>query len=372
MKKRIIIALLLVAASFALDKYAAILFDAIKLPFIDAAANLVSVTAPIIIVAAPTLFLLKKNSGKLPALYMAIITALALSYFLKFVFRIERPGSVEKTIAFTQLKDYAFPSSHAAMAFAPLHILEKGAFGRVWLAYGLIVAASRVYLGMHNLREVAVGAALGYLAGLYFSENTRLDIKKDVFEVRRQLFHALFGIAIVLLLSKGYINAFLIAIITAAGLLLSLLSKKAELPAIAWFLDRFERKEERKRFPGKGAVLFMFGTLAAVLLFPKDIALAAIMILALGDSFSHITGRFFGRTKQPFSVKLVEGTVAGIIFGFLGAVLFVGTIEAIAAAAIAMTIEAIEIRFRKTVIDDNLLVPLVAGAVIMVIRAFIT
>ncbi len=369
MKKRIIMALLLVAAGFALDKYATMFFGTIKSPFIDAATSLLSITAPIIIVAAPTLILIKKNSGKLPALYMAIIAAFALSYFLKFMFRIERPGSIEKTIAFTQLKDYAFPSSHAAMAFAPLHILEKGALGSIWLAYGLFVAASRIYLGAHTLSEVAVGAALGYFAGLYFSENTKFDIKKDMFEVRRQLFHALLGIAIVFLLSKGYLNAFLLATITAAGLILSFLSRKAELPAIAWLLDKFERKDERKRFPGKGALSLVAGALVAVLLFPKNVALAAIMVLALGDSFSHIVGRFFGRTKQPFSVKLVEGTIAGIVFGFLGAVLFVGTIEALAAAAAAMTIEAVEIRLGKTVVNDNLLVPLVAGVVIILISA---
>ena len=98
---------------------------------------------------------------------------------------------------------------------------------------------------------------------------------------------------------------------------------------------------------------------------------ASIMILALGDSFSHIVGKFFGRTRQPFSVKLLEGTFAGIVAGFCGAVFFVPVWEAFFAATIAMLLEAVELRFFAFRIDDNLYIPAASALIIIGVHAIL-
>lgn len=109
-------------------------------------------------------------------------------------------------------------------------------------------------------------------------------------------------------------------------------------------------------------------------LFDKDIALAAIMILALGDSISHIVGERFGHIRNIFngnSKKLFEGTLAGTAAGTLGALLFVPFPEALVGSFAAMIAEVIEIDLNSKPLDDNLIVPLVAGTVIMIMRKYV-
>ena len=117
-------------------------------------------------------------------------------------------------------------------------------------------------------------------------------------------------------------------------------------------------------------IFYLLGSFFAIVLFPRDIAAASIMILALGDSFSRLVGPF-GRILHPFDdTKFVEGLVAGAIAGFVGASVFVKPMEAIIASTISMFIEGFDLKIKGFKIDDNLIIPLVAGAVIWAMRTF--
>jgi len=185
-------------------------------------------------------------------------------------------------------------------------------------------------------------------------------------ELKRQAVHIAVGLAAVFLIAKDIVswNFFLLVLLT--GITLSFLSLKKKLPFVSWFLEHFERKDA---FPGKGALFLVTGILLSVVLFEKDIALASIMIVTFGDSASHLSGKFFGKVKHPLNkYKLLEGTLLGFIAALIGALFFVGWQEAIPAAVVAMVVESLELKFRSKVVDDNLLIPLVAGAVISVVR----
>lgn len=181
----------------------------------------------------------------------------------------------------------------------------------------------------------------------------------DWLELKRQAFHFFLGIAIVLLYNFHILNARRMFIILIIGILLSIASSRYRVPGIAWFLDKFDRKHAK--FPGQGAVFYVLGCFAVIGLFPPDIASAAILVLAAGDSFSTIIGKHFG--KHRMGSKSIEGTVAGIVLGFLGAFLFVPFLTAFLGAFVAMLSEALDIRLFNKVIDDNLLVPVVAAIV---------
>ena len=56
--------------------------------------------------------------------------------------------------------------------------------------------------------------------------------------------------------------------------------------------------------------------------------------------------------------------------GFIGAFVFLPWYEAFFASLAAMIVEAIEVKIGTQQVDDNLLVPLVAGAVVLAIRLF--
>ncbi|MBI2658907.1 hypothetical protein HYX05_02270 [Candidatus Woesearchaeota archaeon] len=196
-------------------------------------------------------------------------------------------------------------------------------------------------------------------------------MKASKFEWNRQLFHIFLGIGIAALLVYDLIDKNKILIVIAIGMVLSYFSTKIKIPVISLLLKKFERREYLKKFPGKGIIFYFIGVFVALLLFPKDIAMASIMVLALGDSVSHLYGLHFGRTKHPFSkTKFIEGTIAGIIFGFIGAFVFLPWWEALLASSAAMAVEAIEIKIGAEQIDDNLIVPLAAGAAVWVARLF--
>ena len=193
--------------------------------------------------------------------------------------------------------------------------------------------------------------------------------KINEFELNRQLFHILLGMVIVALLVYDFIDKNKILVIIIIGLILSYLSKKTKIPIIYQLLQKFERREDIAKFPGKGIIFYFIGIYIALSLFPKDIAMASILVLALGDSISHLYGLHYGKIKHPFSrTKFLEGTIAGFIFGFIGAFVFLPWWEAVLASLAAMIVEAIEMKIGTQQVDDNLIVPLVAGAAVWMVR----
>ena len=78
-------------------------------------------------------------------------------------------------------------------------------------------------------------------------------------------------------------------------------------------------------------------------------------------------GKRFGRLQHPLDKKrLYEGNLAGMLFAFLGAMLFVNPFEAFIASFFAMLAEAIDFKYLK--INDNIIMPLVAASVIFILR----
>lgn len=193
--------------------------------------------------------------------------------------------------------------------------------------------------------------------------------KINWFELRRQAFHILLGIAVVAMVTLGFLNENGVLMVIVVGFILSFVSRRARLPLISKLIGIFERQKEIDRFPGRGIIFYFAGVYAVLLLFPQDIAVASIMVLALGDSVSHLFGLHFGKIKHPLSsAKFIEGTIAGFVAGFMGALIFVSTVEAFFASLAAMLVEAVEIKIGTRQVDDNLIVPIVAAGVIWLVR----
>jgi dolichol kinase len=181
-------------------------------------------------------------------------------------------------------------------------------------------------------------------------------------ETRRQLFHLVTGILIVILLYFEIMPIWLFFIIMITGIIVYNAWEKEANPIFAWFFRHFERKEERE---GTGALWYAIGCFITALLFEKNVALAAILILAGGDSVSHWVGRFYGRIPHPLNKKKnVEGTVAGIIAAFGAAVFFVPNLPAFIASVIIMNMEVFDWKLFGRRIDDNFWIPIVAALII--------
>ncbi|MBS3102698.1 hypothetical protein J4458_04610 [Candidatus Woesearchaeota archaeon] len=190
-------------------------------------------------------------------------------------------------------------------------------------------------------------------------------------EFKRQSFHFLFGIFIVILLMYGLIDKWILLYSAIIGIIISFLSTRIKIPVISWFLQNFERSEDMEKFPGKGAISYLIGAFLAALFFPMDIAMPSILILAFGDSVSRLFGIHYGKRKHLLNGdKFIEGSVAGFIAAFIGALIFLPWHEALFASLVAMVVESIELKLGRTQIDDNVVIPLVAGIAIWVVRLF--
>lgn len=97
-----------------------------------------------------------------------------------------------------------------------------------------------------------------------------------------------------------------------------------------------------------------------LLLFPKPYALAGILVLAWGDPAANVVGQRWGKT--PFLSGTVLGSMTFVVAAVLALILFVPWWMALATAAVTALVEAAAVD-----LDDNLIVPLTAAVVLLLI-----
>ena len=129
-------------------------------------------------------------------------------------------------------------------------------------------------------------------------------MKKRNVEIKRKLLHLILGIILVALLMFGFIGTLHVFILTIIVIIIPLLNKRYKIPGMNWFLKNFEREENLKKFPGKGFIYYLIGSFLVLLLFPLDIAMPAILVLAFADSIGHLFGIRFGKIPHPFVVPI--------------------------------------------------------------------
>jgi len=189
--------------------------------------------------------------------------------------------------------------------------------------------------------------------------------KEALFELKRETFHILLGITIILMaLLFTWIN-YLLFCLLIMGVILCLLSLKFKIPIIYFFLKNFERERFMKTFPGKGALFFIAGCLLVLKLFESDIALASIVILTFIDSIPPLIK--ISKIKR----KRLVGTIVGGVLTFIAASLFVPLLLAAFGTIIGAISEAILLKSDKYGVDDNLIVPLVSGTLMMLFLRFV-
>jgi dolichol kinase len=181
-------------------------------------------------------------------------------------------------------------------------------------------------------------------------------------ELRRKLFHSLFGLVLILILfyfGRKFLIDFLSLLLLLGSLMIVWRLQGNIIPIAEWFEVTFERKDVR--FPGYGAFWYVVGTLLLALFISdaNEIA-AAISILALGDSAATIFG-IMGTHPLPYNRrKTIEGSFAFLIFS-LPSFLFIGWMSFPLAFLTAFS-ESLPVSF-----DDNLLIPITAALFFIII-----
>jgi acyl phosphate:glycerol-3-phosphate acyltransferase len=127
-----------------------------------------------------------------------------------------------------------------------------------------------------------------------------------------------------------------------------------------WF-SPFSREKEKGRLTG--AIYLLAGCLIASLLFPRSIAVAAIILVSVGDPAATLVGtcagktRFWGKSLEGHAACLAVCLISGV---FLSSFLQFPAMSVFAAGAIFATLfQALPLR-----LNDNVTIP-VGSALIM-------
>jgi dolichol kinase len=133
--------------------------------------------------------------------------------------------------------------------------------------------------------------------------------------------------------------------------------KGRRTPVITSFTLRMSRPEETARFIVRPVYLAV-GVILALVLFPTKIAYASIAIVAIGDPVAAYVGERFGH-RVVWRKKTLEGLTAGFIVSFLLASAIVPSSIAFVGSAGGVLMELLATP------DDNLTMPIAAGALMM-------
>ncbi|MEE8341082.1 MAG: diacylglycerol/polyprenol kinase family protein [Candidatus Neomarinimicrobiota bacterium] len=115
-----------------------------------------------------------------------------------------------------------------------------------------------------------------------------------------------------------------------------------------------------------GASYVLIGSFISIAIFPREIAVLALLFTAIGDSVAGLYGRKFGRIK--IWNKTLEGSLSGFAACILITLFFPQILISIkfSGAFSAMLIELLPIK-----IDDNLRIPLFSGFVMVILSNLI-
>lgn len=96
----------------------------------------------------------------------AVTISYAIGYVLKLIFRIPRPCVGLSTCP----SGFSFPSGHATVIFAASSVLmfhyKNKKLGVFFLILSVLVAVSRVMLGVHRVEDIIAGAIIGLTVGV--------------------------------------------------------------------------------------------------------------------------------------------------------------------------------------------------------------
>jgi len=168
------------------------------------------------------------------AAVISSIIALLVSHGLKNFLHLPRPAAVLPGDTFQIIgpvfKHRSFPSGHATTVFTLLGIwiLSSASIAQRWmlLVTGMIIALSRIVVGVHWPTDVLAGMSIGWIsavAGIKLNQHIPWGTKPAAYNVFLSVIVAAAFVSM-FLYKTGYSNVFIFQILIAAGCILIFLS----------------------------------------------------------------------------------------------------------------------------------------------------
>lgn len=130
-----------------------------------------------------------------------------------------------------------------------------------------------------------------------------------------------------------------------------------------WFIHWFHgamRPGEETRLTG--STYYVLACWVTILVFERNVAVAALLILAYADTAASVVGQALGGYRLG-KEKTLSGAVAFLVTAFLVGLPFFSPITALGGAVIAAATECLPLP-----LDDNVTIPLVAGIFFTLLR----
>ena len=131
-----------------------------------------------------------------------------------------------------------------------------------------------------------------------------------------------------------------------------------------WIYEKLTREYEADQFAGYG--YYMVSMTVVVLLFEPEIALPAMLMLAIGDPVSGaLSDDTLRRVKRPQVLAATFGVMLVLALPFLPPA------AAVAAALGATLADGVKVTYGDFVLDDNLTIPIYAAVLAWLVLEFV-
>ena len=173
-----IIVIFSIIISFYLDRTFVGYISFLRNAFLDnvfLAVTFISSEAIIFLVLTSLFLFRDKKRRWIFPLWVTFGISAVVSFILKVTIQRARPFQLGIISLFPRLQEarhdiwnFSFPSSHAVFAFCAVPILSQQypKLKKVWIAIAVLIALSRVYLGLHFFSDIIAGGVIGYLVGI--------------------------------------------------------------------------------------------------------------------------------------------------------------------------------------------------------------
>ena len=260
---------------------------------------------------------MKKIDWVFKLLLLSVLLSYSVTFTLKNIFKVPRPCVGESFCP----NSYSFPSGRSTTIFSAITaIFLKFRRKKFLLLYllAILVAYSRIALGVHTFYDIIGGALVGILCSFFTFKfiQKRIKINIDNF-LRRKLLHLSFFL---LFFISNFISVLflqtLFSLITLTFLIFEILRlKKTSLKIYENFISAYTLENEKKSFLHEPFLFFL--SLTLLLFLPYNYFLVGSIPLIIGDAFSALVGKF-GKTKIFYNKrKTVEGSLAFFLSTFI-------------------------------------------------------